>query len=66
MTATPKTYYKNNGKLRWTKGRFIGLSEPTGVFGFIYAGYEKPSGDILWIPKHLVKGPVNPTKEAQP
>ena len=47
--------YKNfaTDKLRWTAGRFIGWSEPTGPLCAPYAGFQRKAS-MLWIPKYLL------------
>lgn len=39
----------NTGKLRFTRGEFVGWSEPTGLLDAVYAGFERASGEVLWV-----------------
>ena len=41
------------GKIKSTRGRFVGWTKPTGLLAVPYAIFSNPSGDIL-VPKYLL------------
>ena len=51
-----KYTYKDfeTGKIHWTKARFIGWTEPTGLLSVPYAVFLRPSGEELCIPEYLL------------
>lgn len=56
-----KYFYKDfiTGKPRYTRGKFIGWSEPAGPLGVRYAGFLRQV-TLLWIPHYL----LTPTTKA--
>lgn len=50
-----KYIYKDfvTGKLRYTKGKFIGWTKPTGPLNVPYAIFQRPKTNIF-VPKYLL------------
>jgi hypothetical protein len=71
--APRKYWYKDfqhPGKLRWTRARFIGWTQPIGVLHVPHAVFQRPSGEHLLIPDYLLTDetrallPAPPTEDA--